>query len=176
MSVLDTDGATAAAVLWSLLVAVLAFAGSLTVVGILLVRLPATYFLDKRPPPAGEVGHPLWRWIVVILKNSLGALLVLVGLLMLFTPGQGIMTILIGLLLLNFPGKRRLERALVGRPGVLPAINRWRAQFGKAPIQLAEGAPPTSKQPERPPSSFGFACRRCADHLWDSFASRRDAP
>jgi hypothetical protein len=35
-------------------------------------------------------------------------------------PGQGILTVLIGVMLLEFPGKRRLERAIVGRPTSSP--------------------------------------------------------
>jgi hypothetical protein len=49
--------------------------------------------------------------------------LVLLGLVMLVTPGQGILTLLSGLLLMNFPGKYRLEQWLVLRPGILRALN-----------------------------------------------------
>jgi hypothetical protein len=39
------------------------------------------------------------------------------------------------LLLVDFPRRRRLERALFGRPGVLSRLNRLRARFGRAPLQ-----------------------------------------
>jgi len=67
-----------------------------------------------------------------------GALLVLLGMVMLVTPGQGLLTLLVGLLLMNFPGKYRLERWLVGRRGVLTALNWLRRRGGHAPFE-----PPT---------------------------------
>jgi hypothetical protein len=50
-------------------------------------------------------------------------------------PGQGVLTMLVGVLLLDFPQRQRLERALLGRPGVLPALNRLRARFGRPPLR-----------------------------------------
>lgn len=120
--------------IWGLVLFLATFIGSIAAVAFLLVQLPATYFLDSHHP----WGWCL-RWTALILKNLLGAVLVGVGVLMLFTPGQGVLTILIGVMLLNFPGKRRLERKLVGRPRVMEAINRLRARFGKAPLILEEG-------------------------------------
>jgi|TARA_B110000483_G_C18031019_1_gene478733 hypothetical protein len=49
--------------------------------------------------------------------------LFLVGLLLLFLPGQGLLTILIGLMLMNYPGKSRLEQKIVRMPGVLASLN-----------------------------------------------------
>jgi hypothetical protein len=69
-----------------------------------------------------------------MLKNLLGLLLVVLGLIMLVTPGQGIVTLLIGLLLMNFPGKYHLERWLVLRPGVLKGLNWLRRRQGQLPF------------------------------------------
>ena len=49
-------------------------------------------------------------------------------------PGQGLLTVLIGLMLVDFPGRRRLERALARRRGLLAAMNRIRARFGHPPL------------------------------------------
>jgi hypothetical protein len=57
-------------------------------------------------------------------------------------PGQGLLTILIGVMLLDFPGKRRLERWLLRRRGVLAAINKVRARYGRPPLVL--DAPPVA--------------------------------
>jgi hypothetical protein len=43
-----------------------------------------------------------------ILKNTIGAILVILGLIMLVTPGQGLLTILLGLSIMEFPGKKTL--------------------------------------------------------------------
>jgi len=49
-------------------------------------------------------------------------------------PGQGILTILAGLTLIEFPGRHRVIRALLGRPTVLYAVNRFRARFKRRPL------------------------------------------
>jgi hypothetical protein len=115
----------------------LTLALSLGAVVAVLVKLPPTYFRDggsSRPPGR----HPIVRAIALTLKNLAGAFLILLGLLLSVPgiPGQGILTILIGVMLLDFPGKRRLERWLLSRPRVLPAINALRARFGKPPLLL----------------------------------------
>jgi hypothetical protein len=123
-------------VAWGLALALATFVASIAVVTFLLVQLPATYF--SRTPGRWGDRHRILRWTFLILKNFLGAVLVAVGVLMLVLPGQGILTILIGVMLLSFPGKRSLERKLISRPGVLGAINRLRARFGKPPLVLEE--------------------------------------
>ena len=111
---------------------------SLGVAVAVLVKLPEAYFQDEDASPSHR-RHPILRGIALVLKNLLGAVLILLGLFLSLpgVPGQGILTVLIGVMLLNFPGKRRLERWLVSRPRVLPAINALRARFGKPPLRLA---------------------------------------
>jgi len=120
---------------------------SVAAVTVVLVRLPATYFRDDYVSPLAD-RHPFVRWSGLILKNILGALLILLGVLLSLpgVPGQGLLTVLIGLMLVDFPGKRRLERRLVSRPSVLAAINAARARFGKAALQVDSGA---RRGPER---------------------------
>ena len=73
-----------------------------------------------------------------VLRNALGLVLVILGLLLSLpgVPGQGVLTMLIGLMLMDFPGKRRLELKLVARPGVLEAMNRMRAWLRRPPLVL----------------------------------------
>lgn len=124
-------------VLLALGIFALTVVGSLGVVAVVLVRLPANYFHPDYASPLRQE-HPIVRWAGLIVKNTVGAILVLIGLLLSLPgiPGQGVLTILIGLMLLNFPGKRRLERRLVSHPSVLAAINGVRARFGKPPLSL----------------------------------------
>lgn len=114
-----------------------------TVVGVpwVVARLPYDYF--SRPERAAWresriADEPALALVLGLVKNAVGALLVLLGILMLVTPGQGIATLLIGLLLMNFPGKYRVERWLVLRPGVLRALNWLRRRHGRRPFD----APP----------------------------------
>jgi hypothetical protein len=116
------------------------FALSLVVVAVLLVRLPADYFLDSHDRELWIDQHPVIRWSGKIAKNAFGAILILLGLALSLplVPGQGLLTILIGLMLLDFPGKRRLERRILGRPGVFRRVNRLRQAFGRDPLMLLE--------------------------------------
>ncbi len=115
----------------------LTFVVSLGAVAAVVVRLPADYFCEGHISPLAE-RHSIVRWAGWIVKNVVGALLVLLGLLLSLPgiPGQGLLTVLIGVMLLNFPGKRRLERRLVSRPSILAAINALRARFGKPALSL----------------------------------------
>lgn len=129
------------ALLWGLVSFLGMSIGSIAVVALLLVKLPATYFCDACPHDFWGDRHPMIRWTGLILKNLLGVLLVILGGIMTLpgVPGPGILTILLGVMLLNFPGKRRLERWLIRRPTVLSAMNRLRQRYGKPPMVLERG-------------------------------------
>jgi hypothetical protein len=117
---------------------VVTFVGSIAVVSFLLVKLPEDYFSTHYDRDFWLDRHPVVRWSGVVVKNVLGALLVLLGLVMSLpgVPGQGVLTILLGVMLLDFPGKQRLERKIVSRPRVQHAINRLRARFRRPPLVL----------------------------------------
>lgn len=108
---------------------VVAFVATLVLVPVVLARLPKDYFL--REPEASSAPMALR-----VLKNVLGVLIVLVGVLMLVLPGQGIITIVLGLGLVDFPGRRRLELAVLGRPGVFRGVNALRHKLGREPLEL----------------------------------------
>ena len=114
------------------------FFGSLGLVSFVLVKLPNTYFQESHPRNFLSERHKAVRWSGLVLKNMVGAMLVVLGIIMSLpgVPGQGILTILLGIMLLDFPGKRRLEQKLVSRPKVLRGINQLRARFGKPPMVL----------------------------------------
>ncbi len=97
-----------------------------------VARIPEDYFSHpQRHRMVRQSRHPLLDGILVVLKNLLGALLVLAGVIMLFTPGQGLLTLLVGLMLMNFPGKYRLECWLVSRPGIWKSLNWLRRRSGR---------------------------------------------
>jgi hypothetical protein len=115
-------------------VSIALFVLGLIVTPIVLIKLPADHFTrrDTEPPRPLTPG----RVLILVARNVLGAILVLLGILMLVLPGQGIITLLVGLLVLDFRGKRAWERRLVGRPGVLRLINRLRERAGRAPLEI----------------------------------------
>jgi hypothetical protein len=122
---------------WVAGVSLLAFAGTLILIPVLVVRMPSDYFARPSPPPESwRRRHPAIRITVLLLKNLFGLALVTAGLIMLFTPGQGILAIVAGLSFLDVPGKRTLERRIVANPRMLRAINSLRARAGRPPLQL----------------------------------------
>ncbi len=117
---------------------------STALVVVVLVQMPADYFSHRPPPPFLE-GKPLWvRVLAMVVKNGLGWLLLVAGLVMSIpgVPGQGLLTIMVGLLLADFPGKRSLERRLVRVHAVHRVANSVRARFGKPELQGLEDPPP----------------------------------
>jgi hypothetical protein len=126
--------------LWGLGIFLLTFIISLVAIGALVVLLPPRFFLDSHDRQLWVDRHPAIRWTGIVAKNLVGVLLVLIGLGLSLPgiPGQGLLTVLVGIVLLDFPGKRRLERMIVGRPRVLPALNRLRARFHRAPLVLED--------------------------------------
>lgn len=114
--------------------------GSLALAAFFLVRMPADYLQSPENAPFWP-DRPAWqRTAARVGKNLLGGLLVAVGIALSVPgiPGQGILTILIGIMLLDIPGKRRVERRLIGHGHVLSSVNRLRARFGRAPLQLSD--------------------------------------
>lgn len=117
------------------------FFGTLLAIPILVVRMPADYFMHHKPPPESWRGqHPVIRTALLVIKNLLGLGLVIIGLVLSIPPipGQGILTILIGLSLLNFPGKRALELRIARQRAVVRAINWMRARGRRPPLELPE--------------------------------------
>lgn len=122
-----------AALIW-----IVSFVVSLAAIMVFFVRLSPRYYLAGSARQALAQPHSLRRWTLRALKNVLGLLLVLLGVLLSVpgVPGQGLLTVLVGLMLLDFPGKRRWERRLVAHPRARRAINRLRARWGRPPLVL----------------------------------------
>jgi hypothetical protein len=117
---------------------VISFTVSIALVSFVLVRLPANYFHTSHARAFWEDKHRAVRWSGLVLKNLIGLVLIVLGIIMSLpgVPGQGILTILLGLIMMDIPGKRPLETRLVKRPPVLRSINRLRERFGKPPLIL----------------------------------------
>lgn len=125
-----------------------------TVGGILLLpfvvaRLPQDWIVQPRVPFLVALrlrpGRTLGR-------NLLGLLLVVMGLIMLLTPGQGLLTLFIGLLMLDTALRPRVLRALARRRPLAAALQRMRA-WGDAPplLGLDPSELPTEQITPEPP-------------------------
>lgn len=101
----------------------------------LVVRMPSDYFVapQRRHGSRGPLGWTVWT-----LRNVLAVVLIVLGILMLVLPGQGLLTILIGVATSTFPGKYRLERRLVRHKRIMAALNWIRRRNHRPPLQLPE--------------------------------------
>ena len=110
---------------------------SVVVVGYVLARLPADYFINpdaQRPIDR----HPVLKALALLVRNTIGYFLIALGAVLSLpgVPGQGLLTILMGVMLIDFPGKHRFQRWLVTRRVILPAVNRLRARAGQPPFEV----------------------------------------
>jgi hypothetical protein len=116
---------------------ILVFTVTLILIPWLIIQMPADYF--SKPPGdrrLSQGNNLVVSTAINILRNLLGVSLILVGLLLLVLPGQGLLTIILGCLLTQIPGKRRLINWLVQKKSIQRSINWIRRQAGKEDIEL----------------------------------------
>lgn len=116
---------------------VLLFFGSLWGVAVIVIRLPADYFLHPHPSIFVQ-RHPLAHVAIVVIRNAFGAGLILAGIAMLVLPGQGLLTILLGISLTDLPFKRRMLHWILERRTVQRSLNWIRRKAGKPPLEFPE--------------------------------------
>ena len=105
----------------------------------MMARLPPDYFINderRRRHDSLSAYHPVLRYSLPALKNLLGFVFLVVGVALLFLPGQGLLTMLAGLALMNFPGKYAAERWLVRKQSVRRSIDWMRRKAGEGPLIL----------------------------------------
>ncbi|MFW7377672.1 MAG: PGPGW domain-containing protein [Oligoflexus sp.] len=128
---------------WIAAASVVMFFGSIIISIFIITRLPADYFQhwhDRRQVHDWHwTLHVLWK----VLKNSIGVLVLLAGIAMLFLPGQGLLTIMIALMMLDFPGKRHILDHLIAKPKIQDSLNWIRKKRRRLPFRF------TSRQVRR---------------------------
>jgi archaellum biogenesis protein FlaJ (TadC family) len=135
-SILDWIKSNGVLLTWLSAASLVMFFLTPVVVGWIVIRLPRDYFAREQPHPTRSwQRHHLLRPVVFVIKNLVGIVLLLAGLVMLAAPGQGLLTIVVGLTLLSFPGKARLERWIAIRPAVWRAINWLRQRAGRDALE-----------------------------------------
>jgi hypothetical protein len=112
---------------------ILGFALSYAVVMVILVKMPANYFHSDYEHHFLPDSHPVLRTAGLVLKNIVGVLVIITGIILSFPgiPGPGLLTIFIGVMITDIPGKRKLEAKFIQRPAVLSAINKLRTKYKK---------------------------------------------
>ena len=117
-------------------VSVASFIVSILFCTLVIAYLPPDYFLPNRR--ASRIRQPVLRIGLKCLKNLLAVVLVVVGIIQIPLPGQGILTILIGIIISDIPGKRKLERRIISSPVVLATANGIRSRFKRPLLVLDE--------------------------------------
>lgn len=74
------------------------------------------------------------RILFCSIRNIIGLLLILGGIIMLFTPGPGMISIFIGILAIDFPLKYRVVRRFIEMRGIFENVNNLRCKFGRPPL------------------------------------------
>lgn len=122
---------------WLALASIASLILAIALLPTIVLRLPSNYFIrERRSPVRRESEHRLPLTFANIVKNLIGVVFILAGILMLFIPGQGLLTMLIGLILTNFPGKYRLEQKMIRQPKIAQTLNGLRARAGKEHFEL----------------------------------------
>jgi hypothetical protein len=118
---------------WFVGISILCIIATFILLPVLIVRLPTNYFSTEHRLRS-RYRHPLAHPLLAGVKNLIGLFFVLAGFMMLVLPGQGLLTLIVGLTIMNYPGKFAVERWLVRRPHVLPALNWFRVRYGRPPL------------------------------------------
>ena len=122
-------------ILWLGSISFLVFILSLISIKWLVALIPSDYFIENKRNKY-QSSYPLTWLISIIIKNIVGYILIIGGILMLVLPGQGLFTIIIGLMLSNYPGKYFIERKFIAIPSVLKTINWLRKKSNKPPLEV----------------------------------------
>jgi hypothetical protein len=120
-------------IFWLSLLSFFIFIFSLVSIKWLVALIPIDYFVYKKNSKF-KTKYPFTWLISMIIKNIIGYLLIVGGILMLVLPGQGLFTIFIGLMMSNYPGKYYIEKKIIAIPSILKTINWLRKQSNKEPI------------------------------------------
>ena len=121
---------------WVSIASAVVFVLSLAAIPVVIALLPADYFTEKHR----EEKRTGARLVLAVVRNVLGALLLLAGVAMLVLPGQGVLMILTAIVVMDFPGKKKLECKLARKDAVLRAMNKVRGWARKQPFELEPSA------------------------------------
>jgi hypothetical protein len=111
---------------------------SLSVLVAVIVKLPDGYLQGEEPEPFVHARTRFGRAAVAIVKNLVGVVCVVGGIVLSLpgVPGPGILTIFAGLLLIDIPGRHTRVRRLLRHRVALATVNRIRSRFDRPPLDL----------------------------------------
>lgn len=116
---------------WAGIVSVFLFFLSLFLLRYVILRLPEDYFIK-----ASSFSKSPQKIIVRFAKNAVGFLLTICGIILLFTPGQGMITILIGLCLIDLAIVNKFKKKIINNRKVQKALNWIRTKKSVKPFNF----------------------------------------
>lgn len=120
---------------WLTVLSLITFLLSIILIPIVVNMLSSDCFRKLTLKPADRpVRSQAMKVFFLIIRNTLGVLLFLAGLLMLFLPGQGLLTLLLSFMLLSIPGKQRLIVYLVKQKNIQKSLDWLRRKGGRPPF------------------------------------------
>lgn len=126
-------------VVWITVGSAVGFLLTLLVAPWLLIKLPKDYFSTPETNDLNLLGnHPIAKVVINGFRNTIGFGLILIGVLLLILPGQGLLTILLGIAIANFPGKRKLIQMITSRSSVQRSLNWLRRKAGKENFEFRQ--------------------------------------
>ena len=122
--------------IWLGIISIFLFIASLILTPQFIKKMPSDYFINSNYHLIKI--NSVSQFLVFMLKNITGLALIVAGIIMLFTPGQGIIAIIIGLFLIQFKGKYKLEQKLISNDLTFKTLNWIRTKMGVDNFQRLE--------------------------------------
>jgi hypothetical protein len=96
-----------------------------------VLRLPTDALIRRNPLDVLGERHLALRITLFVVRNAIAVPLIVLGVIMLVTPGNGIVTIVLALILADFPDKFGIERKLLASRPVVGSLNWIRRKGGR---------------------------------------------
>ena len=118
------------------IVSILIFVFSIVGLRLFIIALLPDYFINKKRVSALK-NRSILLWIIyIVFKNIIGYIFIIMGLVALVLPGQGILMILVGLMMSDYPKKFDLEKKIITSKEVRKGINWIRIKYNVDKIKL----------------------------------------
>ena len=118
------------------ILSILIFVFSIFGLRLFIIAIPSNYFINKKRVSALK-NRSILLWIIyIVFKNIIGYVFIIMGLVALVLPGQGILMILIGLMMSDYPKKFDLEKKIITIKTVRKGINWIRIKSNVDKIKL----------------------------------------
>ena len=118
------------------IVSIFIFVFSMFGLRLFIIAIPSDYFINKKRVSALK-NRSILLWIIyIVFKNIIGYIFIIMGLVALVLPGQGILMILVGLMMSDYPKKFDLEKKIITIKAVRKGINWIRIKSNVDKIKL----------------------------------------